>query len=169
MMSFRIVAAFLLMLAGIRNSTIAASVPAGEDSVKFINIAGLQEFISQHRGEVLVINVWATWCVPCVEEIPDLTTLTKEDHVRVVGISIDDPEDVPSKVIPFLKKHAVLYPVFVKAAGNDEAFINALNEKWTGAVPVTFVYDSTGKQRTMLVGKQSYAVLHKTVESFRAR
>jgi thiol-disulfide isomerase/thioredoxin len=168
-MSFRIVAAFILILAGIRNSTIAARVPTSDDSVKVIEMAGVQELIRQHRGEVLVINVWATWCVPCVEEIPDLTTLSKESHVRVVGISIDDPEDVTSKVIPFLKRHAVPYPVFVKAAGNDEAFINALNKEWTGAVPVTFVYDSAGKQRTMLVGKQSYAAFHKAVESLRAR
>jgi len=168
-MSFRIATAFILILAGVRSPATAACVPTGEDSVKFIEIAGLQEFIRQHRGEVLVVNVWATWCGPCVEEIPDLTTLNKENHVLVVGISIDDPENVTSKVIPFLKKHAVPYPVFVKAAGNDEAFINALNKQWTGAVPVTFVYDSAGKQRTMLVGKQSYAALHKAVASLRAR
>jgi thiol-disulfide isomerase/thioredoxin len=167
-MSFKIIAAFVLILAGIRSPAIAARVPIGEDSVKAIDIAELQEFIRQHRGEMLVINVWATWCAPCVEEIPDLTTLSKEDRVRVVGISIDDEGDVISKVVPFLKKHAVPYPIFVKAGGNDEAFINALNQQWTGAVPVTFVYDSAGKQRTMLVGKQNYVTLHKAVERLRA-
>jgi thiol-disulfide isomerase/thioredoxin len=166
-MSFRIVAAFILILAGIWSPTIAAPGPTVEDSIKVIEIAGVQEFISRHRGQVLVINVWATWCVPCVEEIPDLTTLSREYHVQVVGISIDDPQDLTSRVIPFLKKHGVQYPIFVKAPGNDEAFINAMNKQWTGAVPVTFVYDSAGKQRTMLVGKQSYAALHKAVESFK--
>jgi thiol-disulfide isomerase/thioredoxin len=167
-MSSRNVEAFILILTGIWRPTVAVPGPTIEDSVKVIGIAGVQEYISRHRGEVLVINVWATWCVPCVEEIPDLTTLRKENHVQVVGISIDDPEDITSKVIPFLKKHALQYPVFVKAAGNDEAFINAMNRNWTGAVPVTFIYDSAGKQRTMLVGKQSYAALQKAVESLRA-
>jgi thiol-disulfide isomerase/thioredoxin len=169
MTSFRVAATVFLVLAGIQVTTLAGHLPTGEDSVTFIATSGLQAYISQHRGDVLVINVWATWCAPCVEEIPDLITLSKDEHVRVVGISIDDPEDVTSKVVPFLKKHAVSYPVFVKAAGKDEAFINALNRQWTGAVPVTFVYDGAGRQRTMLVGKQSYAALRKAVESSRAR
>ena len=168
-MPIRIVAAFMLVLSVIRNPATAAPGPNGKDSVSVIDIAGVQELIGRHHGEVLVINVWATWCVPCVEEIPDLNSLSREGHVRVVGISIDDPADIPSKVVPFLKKHAVPYPVFVKAGGNDEDFINALNGRWTGAVPATFVYDSTGTQRKMLVGKQTYALLHSAVEPFKSR
>jgi thiol-disulfide isomerase/thioredoxin len=144
-------------------------VVTGEDSVRVIDMKGLQDFIRQQRGEVLVVNVWATWCVPCVQEIPDLIRLSKDKHVRVVGVSIDDAEDVTSKVAPFLRKHPVPYPVFVKAAGNDEAFINALNTQWTGAVPVSFVYDSGGKQRAMLVGKQPYAAIRRAVESVMQR
>ena len=168
-MAVRIVAAFMLVLSVIRNPASAAPGPTGKDSVSMIGIAGVQELIGRHHGEVLVINVWATWCAPCVEEIPDLSSLSREGHVRVVGISIDDPADIPSKVVPFLKKHAVPYPVFVKAGGNDEDFINALNRDWTGAVPATFVYDGTGTQRKMLLGKQTYASLHRAVEPFRAR
>ena len=168
-MPIRVVAAFILFLAGARSSGTAAPRPTGKDSVRVIGIAGVREFVSRHRGDVLVINVWATWCVPCVEEIPDLASLSREDHVRVVGISIDDPEDIPSKVVPFLARHAVPYPVFVKAAGNDEAFINALNRQWTGAVPATFIYDGSGTQRKMLVGKQTNASLHSAIEPFKAR
>ena len=168
-MSIRVVAAIILFLAGVRSPGAAAPGPAGDDSVRVIGMAGVREFISRHRGDVLVINVWATWCAPCVEEIPDLARPSREDHVRVIGISIDDPEDIPSKVVPFLARHAVPYPVFVKAGGNDEDFINALNGDWTGAVPATFVYDGTGTQRKMLLGKQTYASLHRAVEPFKAR
>ena len=167
-MSISMYTACMLLLAGIRTPSPAAPGPAGNDSVTVIGIAGVQELISRHRGEVLVLNVWATWCVPCVEEMPDLAALSREDHVRVVGISIDDPEDIRSKVVPFLRKHAVPYPVFVKAAGSDEAFINALNREWTGAVPATFVYDTSCTQRKMLIGKQSHASLLKAVDSLRA-
>jgi len=168
-MSFRSFAAFVVLLAGIRSPSMSAPAPAGDDSVRVVGIADVQEFIGRHRGEVIVINVWATWCVPCVEEMPDLVTLSREDHVRVVGISIDDPEEIHSKVVPFLRKHAVPYPVFVKAAGGDEAFINALNKDWTGAVPATFLYDTAGRQRKMLVGKQTHASLRKAVDSLRAQ
>jgi thiol-disulfide isomerase/thioredoxin len=167
-MSFRRVVALALLLAGRWNPTNAADRPAGEDSIGIIDIAGVQKLVDEYRGEVLVVNVWATWCLPCVEELPDLVQLSKEPHVRVVGISIDDPEDIASKVIPFLTKHPVPFPIYVKAAGKDEMFINSLNSAWTGAVPVTFVYDRDGKQGAMLLGKQTLVALQKAVAAHRS-
>jgi thiol-disulfide isomerase/thioredoxin len=140
-----------------------------EGSVRSIDLAGVKRLVAEHHGEILVINLWATWCAPCVAEMPDLISLSRNDHLNIVGISIDDQEDVASKVTPMVQRLAIPYPVYVKAAGNDEAFINGLNSGWTGAVPATFIYDGAGKQRTMLVGKQTAASLRKAVEAVRGR
>jgi thiol-disulfide isomerase/thioredoxin len=140
-----------------------------DEPLRFITGPELQKLIREHRSGALVVNIWATWCVPCVEEVPDLVKLSADGDVRVIGVSIDDPEDSASKVAPFLKKKGVPYPVFIKASGNDEGFINSLNEKWTGAVPATFIYDARGRQRAMLVGKQSYSSMREAVDAIKQK
>jgi len=170
----------LVLLGAISSSGITAANPSDSGvpypadstssnvrSLERIDTRGIGTMIKQHRGKVLVVNIWATWCVPCVEEFPDLVRLANDlqsHDVRVIGISIDDPEDSTSKVVPFLKRHSVPFENFLKAAGNDEEFINAFSKKWSGAVPATFLYDASGKQRTMMVGKQRYETLRKAVE-----
>ncbi|MEO8367926.1 MAG: cytochrome c biogenesis protein CcdA [Candidatus Solibacter sp.] len=89
-----------------------------------------------YNGKVLVVNFWATWCVPCIREIPSFNKLHK-DGVSVLGIAMD--EEGLTRVQPFLKKHPMDYPV---ALGADP-----LNKEYTlDQLPVTLVYDRTGKQ-----------------------
>jgi thiol-disulfide isomerase/thioredoxin len=132
-----------------------------------IDVGGIKTLVEKHRGKVLVLNIWATWCVPCVEEFPDLIKLARDldqKDVSFVGVSIDEPEDSTSKVLPFIRRQAVPFEILLKSPGHDEQFINALNSNWTGAVPVTFIFDATGKQRRMMAGKQRYDSLRKAVE-----
>ncbi len=91
-------------------------------------------------GKVVVVNFWATWCVPCIQEIPGFNKLHKDlaaQGVAVVGISMD--EEGLTRVQPFLKKHPMDYPV---GLGND-----ALNKQYNlDQLPVTLVFDRAGKQ-----------------------
>uniref|UniRef100_Q01RP3 Redoxin domain protein n=1 Tax=Solibacter usitatus (strain Ellin6076) TaxID=234267 RepID=Q01RP3_SOLUE len=87
-------------------------------------------------GKVVVVNFWATWCVPCIQEIPGFNKLHK-DGVSVVGIAMD--EEGAARVEPFLKKHPMDYPVGI---GSE-----ALNEQFNlDQLPVTLVFDRAGKQ-----------------------
>ena len=76
--------------------------------------------------------------------------------LRVIGISADDFEDLDAKVIPFLKKQNAQFENYLIKVGDPEDFINLLNKDWSGAIPATFIYDKNGKQKEMLIGKQSY-------------
>jgi thiol:disulfide interchange protein len=91
-------------------------------------------------GQVAVVNFWATWCVPCIQEIPSFNKLHREfasKGVQVVGVSMD--EEGRERVEPFLKKHPMEYTV---ALGSE-----ALNKQYSlDQLPVTLVYDKTGKQ-----------------------
>jgi thiol:disulfide interchange protein DsbD len=91
-------------------------------------------------GRVVVVNFWATWCVPCIQEIPSFNKLHKElggKGVLVVGVSMD--EEGRERVEPFLKKHPMDYTV---GLGNE-----ALNKQFQlDQLPVTLVYDKSGKQ-----------------------
>ena len=104
-------------------------------------------------GKVVVVNFWATYCVPCIQEIPSFNKLHKDfaaKGVSVVGISMDD-EGV-TRVNPFLKKHPMDYPV---GLGNE-----ALNKQYNlDQLPVTLVFDRAGKQIKRFEGFTSEADL----------
>jgi thiol-disulfide isomerase/thioredoxin len=91
-------------------------------------------------GKVVVVNFWATWCVPCIQEIPSFNKLHKDfaaQGVAVLGIAMD--EEGLSRIQPFLKKHPMDYPVGLGA--------DSLNQQYKlDLLPVTLVFDRAGKQ-----------------------
>ena len=137
-------------------------------SVDLLDLPGLQNLISQRNGRVLFINVWATWCIPCREEFPDLVRLTntfQDRPVEIIAISADYPDEIDSKVIPFLESQRVNFPVYVQNFAGQEDFINFLNRGWSGALPASFIYNTGGEQKSFLLGKQSYQELVNALEN----
>jgi thiol-disulfide isomerase/thioredoxin len=134
-------------------------------SVEVITVDKLKELIRNRSGKPLLINVWATWCAPCREEFPDLVKLANqyEDKIDVVGISVDFPEEIDSKIIPFLKKQNATFTNYVIRLIEPEDFINLLNKDWSGAVPATFIYNEKGIQIKSLIGKRTFEELEKVI------
>ncbi len=128
-----------------------------KDGITKAGIKDLQKLIKERNGKILVLNVWATWCVPCKEEIPDLNKLAeKNKDIEVVGLSIDYDDEIETKIKPFLKKQPVKFRVIVNTEKSDEKLINFLSPGWGGAIPATFIYDTNGKLMAVLEGKKSY-------------
>jgi thiol-disulfide isomerase/thioredoxin len=140
----------------------AQEVEAGANTsfeVKLLEEEQLTELIESRNGRILFINVWATWCIPCREEFPDLVKLASDYHdakIDFVSISADYPDEIESKIVPFLENQQVNFPVYVQNFERQEDFINYLNKEWSGALPASFIYNSSGLQKTFLLGKQSY-------------
>lgn len=110
------------------------------------------------KKPVVVVNVWATWCIPCREEFPDLLRLRRsyrDRGVEVLFVSGDFASE-REQTTAFLNEQGVDFPTYIKT-GDDMAFINALDPKWSGALPATFIYDGQGRLRHALLGKSSYA------------
>ena len=126
--------------------------------VSEVTIDELNEIIKNREGRVLLINIWATWCVPCKEEFPDLINFSKKygEQIELIGISIDYPDEVELKIIPFLNKLKPNFINYVNVESDAEKFINNLNPDWSGAIPATFFYDSEGKQFIFYEGKLSF-------------
>ena len=124
----------------------------------------LDEVRKPGAGAVLV-NVWATWCTPCREEFPDLLHVARElapRGLRLVLVSVDFPEDT-AETTSFLTSQGVDFATFVRT-GKDEAFVNGLEPKWSGAIPATFLYDAGGKLVQFWEGKASYPVIKKRAQ-----
>jgi len=138
--------------------------------VEPIDETGFRQLVQQRNGKILFLNVWATWCLPCREEFPDLVKLAevyRESEVEIVGISADFPDEVDSKILPFLEEQQAGFKNYVRNFADDEAFINAINPKWSGALPITVVYDREGQQRNFHLGEADFETFRKMIESIR--
>ena len=133
--------------------------------VSEITIDELNDMIKNREGRVLLINIWATWCIPCKEEFPDLVKISDRysEKIELVGISIDYPDEVESKIIPFLNEFQPSFINYVNVENDTERFINNLNPEWSGAIPVTFFYDSEGKQLLFYEGKMYFEEIENEV------
>ena len=128
-------------------------------SIKKLDSQSMDSLIKNRNGEILFLNIWATWCRPCIEEFPDIIKLYQnfsEQNVRFVAVSVDDPEDLQTQVIPFIKENAVPFDIFIQNFDDPQNFINSLNRDWNGAIPATFIYDIHANQRAFMLGKQDY-------------
>ena len=128
------------------------------------------ELIKKNSGRILVINVWATWCMPCKEEFPDLIQLASEypeSQVKVIGISVDYRDEVESKIKPFLAQQGVNFTNYVQNFKRQEDMIDLLNPDWQGAVPATFIYDAQGVQKHFLPGKHTLEEFRPVIEDLR--
>lgn len=123
-----------------------------------INADGVRTILSEYRGRVVLLNFWATWCAPCVEEFPHLVRLARENSswLSVISISIDNEEDVAAKVIPFLRRQGAAFVSYIKKTHDDESFINGIDPEWSGAIPATFIFAPDGKLAMRLIGQQSF-------------
>jgi len=89
-----------------------------------------------------VINFWATWCGPCIKELPyfeELNALYEGQAFKQILISLDDPKKLDSKVIPFLAKNNIRSEVVLLADGKANSWIDKVDPEWSGAIPITLI------------------------------
>jgi thiol-disulfide isomerase/thioredoxin len=118
-------------------------------------------------ASVTLVNVWATWCLPCREEFPDLLRLRRAYQargLRLVLVNADFGEG-KDEAVKFLADQGVDFPTLLKDQ-DDDTFINALGGGWSGALPATFVFDGTGKLVEAWEQKATYATLESKIRPF---
>ena len=90
----------------------AAAMDAEFPTLQLATIDGKPYDLAQHRGKWVVVNFWATWCKPCVKEMPELSALdAMREHIEVIGLAYDDSD--PKDIQAFLRQHPVAYPVAI--------------------------------------------------------
>lgn len=122
--------------------------------------AGKPAEMKQWQGRPLVLNFWATWCAPCVEEMPELTTLQKElasRNVQVLGIGIDSPANIGA----FAEKYKIGYPLYV--AGMEGSELSRQLGNQAGGLPFTVLVDVAGKVRKTYLGRLKMDVLRRDI------
>lgn len=116
--------------------------------MSYPGLDGRTAALSQYLGKPLVVNFWATWCAPCVKEMPDLDALqAAHPHVRIIGIAIDTEKNVNA----FIEKVPVSYPLLVAGYGGIQQMKELGNTK--GGLPYTALFNSRGELFHQILGQ----------------
>jgi thiol-disulfide isomerase/thioredoxin len=127
--------------------------------------AGYQRMLAANKGKVLLVDFWATWCQPCRAEMPQLVKLEGTLRARgfkLVTISADEPEQ-EGIARKFLAQTAVPGAWYIKRPKSDSAFIDAVDQRWSGALPAMYLYDRTGRKHEMFVGETAIATIEAAI------
>jgi thiol-disulfide isomerase/thioredoxin len=132
---------------------------SGQGITGEVDANGLAQRIARQRGHVVLVNFWATWCVPCREEFPDLSRLQRKYGPRglqVLGVSTDLVSQRPA-VGKFLADLKPSFPNYrKKSGGDDQQFIDAVETSWGGELPFSVLYARDGKKARVLSGKHTF-------------
>jgi len=100
-------------------------------------------YLSGEQDTLYLFNFWATWCKPCVEELPYFERANKEfahRPVKIILVSLDFLNQLERRVIPFLAAHAIQNEVVLLNAPRENIWIPKISEEWSGAIPATLIY-----------------------------
>jgi thiol-disulfide isomerase/thioredoxin len=103
------------------------------------------------RGQVVVVDVWATWCAPCLERFPHIVELNRQyrdRHVTVISMNVDDRED--HKAVEMARQFLVKQKAAFRNYLMDEPILDSFQELGVQGIPAVFIYDRTGRQRYFL-------------------
>lgn len=117
-----------------------------------------QQPMSQWRGKTLVVNFWATWCAPCVDEMPELSALQKEaagKNIQIIGLGIDSASNIKD----FSLKHHIAYPLYVAGIGGTELSRQFGNQ--AGGLPFTVLISASGEIKKTYLGRLKMEELKK--------
>lgn len=149
---------------------LAACGMAQAQAIRTIKIEELQKMISDKGEHIQVINFWATWCAPCVKEIPlfeKLNAERKDVEVSLVSIDMDlDPN--PEKVYRFVERKKLQSNVYILEAANPNKWIDLIDESWSGAIPATLIVNSKTGKRTFIERALQEGELEKLVERLKS-
>jgi thiol-disulfide isomerase/thioredoxin len=121
------------------------------------DLSGKPQALAQWKGKALLVNFWATWCAPCVQEMPELSALANEEaangatkRFNVIGVGIDSP----SAMSEFATKHNIKYPLYVGGMGGTELSRGFGNP--SGGLPFTVLIDANGQVKKTYLGKLKF-------------
>jgi len=144
---------------------IGLTLLAAETPLVKVNETFYPKLIAEQKGKVVLVDFWATWCVPCRKEMPLVAKLElklKAKGFTVLTISSDELDNEPA-ARAYLKEAGITTTGYIKAPKDDDAFIRQIDQKWGGELPTLVLYDKTGKKVKVWKGETAIAEIEAAV------
>ncbi|MCF2876279.1 MULTISPECIES: TlpA disulfide reductase family protein [unclassified Tenacibaculum] len=132
-----------------------------------LNYEQLKPLLHKNDGKTYVVNFWATWCIPCVKELPAFEKLNqefKDKNVEVVLVSLDFSRQLETNLIPFIKEKKLQSKIIHFEDSNEQFWIKDIAENWTGSIPATLIYNA--KKRKFYEQPFHYETLKNELQTF---
>jgi len=128
---------------------------------------GLYPLLNRKDNKVYVVNFWATWCAPCIKELPHFEVIGEKytsKNVEVLLVSLDFPNQYEKKLKPYILQHKLKSKVVALNDTDMNTWIPKINEEWSGAIPATLIYNT--EKREFYERSFTYSELEKEVKQF---
>ena len=155
---------FSLLLSGLLLAT-----PAFAQQVRVIRFPELQKWLARPTDTTYVVNFWATWCAPCIKELPNFEQLRAANagkKVKILLVSLDYVSQLDKKVKPFVKQRGLKSEVVLLNETDPNDYIDKVDAKWSGALPFTLVFNNKTKQRVSFERELSAPELTAALKKF---
>lgn len=124
-----------------------------QTTVRVVKFDQLEALLAKTDDTLRIVNFWATWCAPCIKELPYFERLRQQtagQNVRVFLVSMDDLEALDTKVKPFVRKKNLQSPVWLLNEPDPNTYIDRLAADWSGALPMTLIVNKKQNIRTFI-------------------
>jgi len=124
------------------------TVMKAQTTAPIFDLTQYKNRVQQKNDTLYVVNFWATWCKPCVEELPyfqSVAAANKDKPIKIILVS-QDAKTRAAQVMQFMQKNNYTSEAFILSAGNPNIWIDAIEPKWSGTIPATILYKNGLKQ-----------------------
>jgi thiol-disulfide isomerase/thioredoxin len=113
------------------------------NKVQVVNFDQLEPYLHKTNDTIYLVNFWATWCAPCIKELPAIEAAVKKysgKKFKVLLVSLDFPRELSSRLMPFVQSNHITSGVFLLNDPDQNRWIDKVDAKWSGEIPFTLLY-----------------------------
>ena len=135
-------------------------------NIPVVEFPELEQLYMKNNDTTYVVNFWATWCKPCIEELPHFKKINVDldsQKMEMLLVSLDFVDKIDSKLIPFIEENHLKPRVIVINDPKENEWIPRVNEIWSGALPATLIINNAKGYRFFYEGKLGYKTLRNAV------